>query len=133
MHWTIPEFTSLTKQQLFDRALEHITETGCASFDDVAGQCLYSGSGCNAAPFLKPEYREMADDFSGWHNLLLNNKVPDHYAGFIGALQDAHDNAGVTGSIQNWRKNYADEMEALGNFEELNLDKLQIFSDKYNV
>lgn len=92
--YTINEFESLTKQQMFDMAAKHIITTRQQSVDEDC-QCCYSGSGCAASVFLKPECREKADNLSapGWIRLADRGYVPVHEKTFIGELQLCHDSA----------------------------------------
>ena len=92
---TIDDFENLTKQQMFDMAAKHILTTKKKSVSEH-GACLYSGSGCAASVFIKPEFRKTADDLdsldgTGWSHLVCENLVPDHLPKFVVDLQVAHD------------------------------------------
>ena len=92
---TIEGFESLTKQQMFDMSAKHVLANGRRSTND--GGCVYSGIGCAAAPFIKPEYREDADRVeagSSWPFLCSANLVPGHNSGLVTAIQKCHDSAG---------------------------------------
>ena len=149
---TIPEFTTLTKQQLFDRAIEHITATGVPSFDRANGSCCYQGSGCNAAPFLTEQGKKQGDGIGSWSLLVNRNLVPEHESTFVGELQAAHDRAysraarivtdvdgmsfadaddSVTPEL--WRPHYAFNMRELASQYQLEPSKLFAFEEKYDV
>ena len=92
---TIDGFENLTKQQMFDMAAKHILTTKKKSVSEH-GTCLYSGSGCAASVFIKPEFRKTADDFdydsgTGWATLAGEGLAPDHLTRFVVDLQVAHD------------------------------------------
>ena len=54
---TIPGFTKLSAQRLFDMSAEHVLKNGKPSLN-ANGTCTYGGIGCAAAPFLKESVRE---------------------------------------------------------------------------
>ena len=88
---TIDGFEQLTQQQIFDMAVEHIGNTKQKS---ICGKgCVYSGSGCNAAPLLKPEYHRTADATGSWQDLVESKLVPKTNFLFIDELQSAHDDS----------------------------------------
>jgi len=91
---TIPNLTSLSKQELFDMSARHIIAQGkqSARYNEGTGSCVYSGSGCAAAPFILPEMRAMADGFGAWRVLVREELAPSHEATFIRELQACHDN-----------------------------------------
>lgn len=93
--FTIPEFNTLSQQQIFDMAVAHIGATRRKSVNHSGDGCLYGGTGCNAAPLLRPECRKEADEANDldtdWHSLAQGGCVPKHESGFISALQKAHD------------------------------------------
>lgn len=87
---TIEGFTSLDKQELFDRAARHVLSNGRPSIKGTT--CQYGGIGCAAAPFLRLEERDHMDEYQAqWSELVKHRQVPPHEADFVGALQDAHD------------------------------------------
>lgn len=96
---TIEGFEKLTKQQLFDMSVAHIGQTRQKSVqisDGGSKGCVYSGSGCAAAPFLKPENREIADNvpgllYTGWGMLVGVSMVPEDNSSLICSLQSCHD------------------------------------------
>ena len=91
---TIEGFEQLSKQQLFDMSLAHIRSTRKKSMQEQ--KCAYSGTGCAAAPFIRPEFRAYADTRAGttWNQLHERHKlVPAHEHHFIRGLQLCHDNA----------------------------------------
>ncbi|QDJ96194.1 hypothetical protein Xoosp13_7 [Xanthomonas phage Xoo-sp13] len=73
-------------------AVTHIGSTGVKSVNTF-GKCLYSGSGCNAAPLLREDVRELADIYGSWPQLAVNKYVPKNNAAFIEQLQSAHDDS----------------------------------------
>lgn len=95
MYLTIPGFESLTAQQVFDLSVAHIASTRTKSLDptDSDRRCIYSGSGCAAAPFLREECRKEADDATrgGWRILMSKGLVPGNNDELITLLQNAHD------------------------------------------
>lgn len=92
---TIDGFENLTKQEVFDIAYKHINTTkrksvmptGCRhSFSE----CVYSGSGCAAAPFIKEECRSTR---GSWSSLAFEGLVPDTNAVIVDHIQICHDSA----------------------------------------
>ena len=122
--YTIDGFDSLTEQQIFDMAVEHIGKTRKKSYvpDSSGNGCKYTGSGCNAVPLLKPEYRHAADNHGSWVTLINNNLVTDTNSLFISRMQFAHDSAISTPSefMADWYKN----MTALAETYKLDTTKL---------
>lgn len=92
----IPGFCSLTKQEAFDISARHLMSTKKPAINDT-GTCIYGGTGCGAAPFLKEECREKAR--GSWSSVVNES----HLQKFICALQAAHDNAAAQ---ENQRANY---------------------------
>ena len=93
--YSIEGFDSLTKQQMFDMSAAHILSTKRKSCYEDAPKCFYSGSGCGAAVFIKPEGREVCDNsINGtWEGLASDGLVSSHEAEFVQKLQWAHDDA----------------------------------------
>lgn len=111
---TIEGFESLTKQQLFDISLTHIRTTRERSMkDDI--NCTYQGTGCAAAPFIRPDQRAAADvgrddrASSAWEVLVEELLVPEHEREFVQRLQSCHDNA----STRHFMPSYEGHMEKL--------------------
>ena len=103
---TIEGFEKLSKQELFDMSVAHIAKTRQKSMKTVVISggvgsykcCSYAGSGCAAACFIKPEYREMAGglsngDTAGWYTVLEAGRAPAHEESLISGMQGAHDDA----------------------------------------
>lgn len=68
---------------------------------DCDDSCVYSGSGCAAAPFIKPEFRELADSYGAWPNV---KRRSSHEAEFVRQLQMAHDGAKHgEGFLHSWK------------------------------
>lgn len=90
---TIEGFEQLSKQQLFDMSLAHIRSTRKKSTQ--GSKCVYSGPGCAAAPFIRPEFRAYADRRKGttWDQLQEEGLVPSHEYVFVNSLQLCHDNS----------------------------------------
>ena len=101
---TIDGFESLTKQQMFDISAKHILSTGKPSYvnnNNGLQGCVYQGSGCAAAPFIREEERKKADEpkfyfdtkypYSGWGDLASNNLVPRHHQDLVADFQVCHD------------------------------------------
>ena len=102
---TIEGFESLTKQQMFDMSAKYVLANGRRSTND--GGCIYSGIGCAAAPFIKPEYREDADRAeagSSWSFLCSADLVPGHNSGLVSAMQQCHDSAGSACFVGDFKK-----------------------------
>lgn len=92
-YYTIPNFTNMTKQELFDMSARHILTTRQAS-RNADGACIYGGSGCGAAPFLREEVHADADKYTtSWGQLRYKEVVPEHECEFVSSLQRAHDQA----------------------------------------
>lgn len=87
---TIPGFSKMSKQRIFNKAVAHIAITRVQSYSSDSG-CRYSGTGCNAAPLLQEIYRHQADTYGPWNELVDMCLVPKNNAIFIGELQTAHD------------------------------------------
>ena len=103
----IPGFRKMSKQRILDMARAHINRTRVASINRT-GDCVYGGSGCNAAPLLVKGKRSALDRLGSWNILVTENKVPTNNKEFIVALQNAHDNAahyGTNGFIPDYNKN----------------------------
>jgi len=105
---TIPGFTGLSIQQLFDLSARHILTTRKRSTNDEG--CTYSGCGCAAAPFLDPNERLYADSYGSWPGLVCEGLAPDHHASFIHKLQMCHDGAHNDATFM---KDWAAEMRTL--------------------
>jgi hypothetical protein len=121
MYLTIPEFTSLSRQQIFDMAVKHIGSTGKKSND--GNGCLYTSSGCNAAPLLTEEGRQIADGMGSWPGVVEQQGAPPHEQDFIDRLQKAHDYATVEG----FKNSYKSKMKVLArtfHLDTAELDKL---------
>ena len=109
--WTIDGFEKLSKQELFDMSVAHIGTTRRKSLSVTGTSCTYGGSGCAAAPFLKPEYREKADGEArgtGWGTLAFGKLVSDHEAQFVRRLQGCHDYAIADNFIHEWKEQMTD-------------------------
>ena len=93
MYLTIPNFESLTSQQIIDMSIAHVTKNGRPSVR--INTCCYAGIGCGAAPFLTKEGRAKADMQSqpSWVHLVAAGLVPEKHAQLIKALQKCHDEA----------------------------------------
>jgi hypothetical protein len=102
---TIDGFDQLSRQQIFDMAVEHIQKTRTKSTKDDSAACLYAGIGCAASVFLKPESRAMMDRSGDWKSLVSRKGVPDHEAHLIAQLQDAHDSADACNFMTHWSIN----------------------------
>lgn len=109
---TIDDFEQLTLQQLFDISAKHILSTGKKSFvkrqlGESGSSCTYSGSGCAAAPFIRPECREEADkntDGTSWAMLRHSRLVPEKHTSLVSDLQSCHDNNSEgTSFITDWK------------------------------
>lgn len=100
----IDGFDDLTQQDIFDLAVAHIGKTGVRS--DRAGRCVYSGSGCNAAPLIASGHQR-ADQKGGWSSVVV---ATGRYANlsFINDLQDAHDRTSKGNFQSDWGKNMRD-------------------------
>lgn len=128
MYLTIDGFEKLSKQEIFDMSVAHIASTRKKS---IAGtHCVYSGSGCAAACFLKPKYRKNADTVvatqhgwpigTGWSDLQYREAVPKHEEGLVSWLQNCHDRAPEEAFMQQWK----DAMRKLAAHYGLSTEKL---------
>lgn len=119
---TIPGFTDLTRQQMFDAAIAHVGTTREKSKRGTG--CVYGGIGCAASVFLTEDARRLADSLpdSSWDTLALTKRVPAHEYDFVTALQLCHDAASENNGrfMFNWTAN----MRTLGLEKGLKLDKL---------
>lgn len=120
----IKGFRKMSKQRIYDRAVKHIDTTRVKSFK--INQCVYSGTGCNAAPLLVEEFREKADHYGAWSELVTIGVVPATNEAFISDLQTAHDRSQNDSSFMRyWLRN----MRELAEKYKLNttaLDKVAI-------
>lgn len=110
---TVPGFSQMTKQNIFDRAVRHIAKTQRKSVG-YNGDCVYSGSGCNASILIREDKRKFADELdsgSAWDDLVHDDHVPDTNMEFVLSLQYAHDNAGVVNSGLNFLSGYKNRMK----------------------
>lgn len=132
----IDGFESLTKQQMFDMAVQHIGTTRKPSLSED-NTCVYGGSGCNAAPFLTATGRVIGDmeyPGYGWVTLVDDNQVPDHNSAFIQRLQIAHDKAAAK-SIEgvDFMSAYVMYMKDVALSENLYTDKLNALNVSPNL
>lgn len=103
----IPGFRKMSKQRIMDKARAHINITRKASMNQ-SRNCVYAGSGCNAAPLVNPSKRAVFDKIGPWSELVEKGKVPGNNAEFISLIQDAHDSAASaspSGFIDNYNEN----------------------------
>lgn len=94
----IPGFRKMSKQRIFNKAVAHIAKTRKKSVRGTNQNCVYSGSGCNAAPLLANDNVRMSMDNMGgsnWESLVQYGSVPANNAEFINELQRAHDSSAV--------------------------------------
>ena len=110
---TIPGFEKLSKQELFDMSAAHICSTRQKSYGSVVG-CSYAGSGCAAAPFIRPEHRQRADKYGTWARQVDLLLAPDHETSFVLALQCCHDFATERGFFDDWKRNMCSLAERHG-------------------
>lgn len=106
---TIPGFKKMSKQRIFNMAVSLISTTRKQSYRQAHG-CLYSGSGCNAAPLIEKDKRAKADRVGGWRDLVATGMVPGNNAQFIEELQAAHDSCGhnePNAFMGYWKENMA--------------------------
>lgn len=90
---TIDGFEDLTEQEVFDIAVKHIAKTRRPSMTVKypSSGCQYSGSGCNAAPFIQEDLRIIADDIGYWGELVSREMAPMTHFHFMNSLQACHD------------------------------------------
>lgn len=122
---TIPGFSKMSKQRIFNKAVAHIASTRVQSFTNEGG-CRYAGTGCNAAPLLQEVYRHQADTYGPWNELVDMALVPGNNAVFIKELQTAHDTCGHNEPnvfMGEWKAKMAD-LAARWNLSTSTLDKV---------
>jgi hypothetical protein len=102
-NFAIDGFENLSQQQMFDISAAHLLQTGQKSYSEENEACSYSGSGCAAAPFLKEEFRKVADNKGIWSNLVYFKNVPENHSYFVEKLQHAHDRANGFGFLEDWK------------------------------
>lgn len=88
--YLVDGFDTLTPEQVVDLAYAHIHKTLRKSAN-ASGNCMYSGLGCAAAPFVKPEKRNNVDAYGGWRNLVSSKKLSEANMDLIVAVQTCHD------------------------------------------
>lgn len=115
-------------------AVKHIGTTGVKSVN-VHGKCIYSGTGCNAAPMLREDMRQDADAYGSWSELVGEDMAPAHNVKFIVELQEVHDNSGKYASnlTASFRKAYLINMQALAKSHNLNSTELDALRIKWKV
>lgn len=103
MYWTIDGFEKLTEQEVVNISVAHVLKNGRPSLKEGTDLCAYSGIGCGAAPFLKEENREKADNQgeeegvdSSWCSLERTACVPLIHHKLVQVLQSCHDDAAIT-------------------------------------
>jgi hypothetical protein len=111
--YVIDGFEQLSAQQMFDMTVEHIQKTRRRSHKAHYG-CSYSGSGCAASVFLKPEFHEAADPLGAWSGLARDGKVPEHELDFVKELQKAHDFSSDDEFMEQWNYRMRDIAEGYG-------------------
>lgn len=123
---TIPGFENLSRQEIFNISVRHVLANGKKSMNDQ--QCVYSGIGCAAAPFIREEERQASDGRcssmvggSNWANLRSGGYVPDHHVEFIQNLQQCHDNSS---DDDNFIDDFKDRARAFALHYELKTDVL---------
>ena len=81
----IPGFRKMSKQRIFNKAVAHISVTRKKSLRPDGIGCIYSGSGCNAAPLLASDaVRAECDRGSNsWAELVYQGRVPATNEQFI--------------------------------------------------
>jgi len=120
---TIQGFEDLTPQQIFDTAARHIGKTRKPSVDHKRS-CVYSGCGCNAAPFILPELREKADEEGDWLSLIKEQLVPYIHKFFMQRLQTAHDYPAVS-SDEAFISGYLERMQEFAEAHQLDITALR--------
>lgn len=115
----IPELETMTAQEVFDKALQHVYATKKKSGSNE--RCMYSGIGCAASPFLIKEYRKHASNRknSAWVDLVQTNTVIDKHIILISRIQGAHDYAGME-SEKDFMDDFVYDMKEIANEFELN-------------
>lgn len=124
---TIEGFEKLSKQQMFDMSVKHIAKTRKKSIKGASpwtSTCSYSGIGCAAAPFIRPELRESAE-WSSWRALSRDGRVPLHHEDLVQALQHCHDGARTEHFVSEWKLH----MKQLAVHENLSTEKLDCVPD----
>lgn len=112
---TIDGLDAMSKQELFDMSARHILKTRTKSTGTFPnsgnGGCIYSGSGCGASVFLKPEFHQSADGVGSWMALEHMSsdyflKISHHECRFISELQSCHDRASNDTSLfmEEWER-----------------------------
>lgn len=117
MYLTIDGFEKLTQQEIFDMSVAHIASTRKKSVrlveadGETGARCVYSGSGCGAAPFLRPECRKEADDIydsewasASWSGLRGARLVPEHQMALVAYLQRCHDTSSEDRFVAEWKE-----------------------------
>lgn len=107
---TVRNFSQMSEQTIFDKAVKHIGTTGKQS--KRGESCTYTGSGCNAAPFLMLDKLPKKLNGQSWGTLLKAKLVPETHALFMDDLQFAHDNV-ERRSGKAFKKGYDEEMRVL--------------------
>ena len=102
----ISGFGKLRQQDIFDLAVDHIGKTRTQSRTGSAfGGCCYAGTGCNAAPLIREDQRQHADDLAGaWAVMVDEGLAPKRNAEFIEKLQQAHDYADRDNFMPEWKE-----------------------------
>lgn len=118
-YFTIDGFENLSSQEVFDMALAHVRKTGKKSFEEVVRSCEYGGIGCAASPFLKDEYKDIADKTGQWRGLFNAKLVPLKHLELVSSIQTCHDDADSTKFLTD----FENRMKDVANEYTLNYEK----------
>ena len=127
MELTIAGFEELSTQQMFDMAAEHIQNTRIRSTTIGKTGCTYTGSGCAASIFIKPDLRDKADMTGGgsWFGLVYANAVSPHNAELVAELQSAHDSTESKADSNGFMKTWNENMRRVADRHSLDVSKLE--------
>lgn len=109
MSIAIAGFAELSPQQVFDMAVAHIATTRKQSRRPIPNSpnltiCCYTGIGCAASVFLKPELRQYADSLEmGWEEMADQGEVSPAHRMLVNDLQQAHDQADEDEFMADWK------------------------------
>lgn len=136
---TIDGFENMTAQECLDLSVNHLFTTMKKSMN--GGECTYTGSGCAAAPFIKPEFRKAMDTnapnktSSSWSGICRDGYASSENSKLIIGLQQSHDGCHYEYGkefLQEFAKRVKENVDFRGikdvNFDNLNAKLAQLTS-----
>jgi len=107
------QLDSMTAQQVFDAACEHLLTQNAKSLNSIDEDCIYNGNGvcCGAAPFIKEYHSDLDECALPWADVVEQGYASSNHKSLIIDIQHIHDRYNV----------YEWKIELLGLSEQYNL------------